>query len=272
MYVPMDLAFEHYIHVKQDLNEAEYVKICEEMTNPRYVPVTESEGYRLFTENALQISDRVRIIWMHDVERPNDNFLARRMAEVEHRYGLRSSFNLRMACIWDENWRKDLDKILEFGHEFQYQHEDLVITQGNQAEGIASFRKNMEILKSFYPKVTLAFGHGVYKSGFDSAALFKINGEYSLELMEQAGLPPYGELYSFMGQLRKQFQDKFHYFGESTYIAGDEFVAALRSTKPGDVVMFLQHPTWWSSNYPVDELKYLMRESPFFHKREAVFQ
>ena len=273
MYVPMDLAFEHYAHVKQDLNEAEYVKICEEMANPRYLPVTEAEGYRLWQEGNLVSPDHVRVMWMHDVERPNDNFLARRMAEVEHRYGFRSSFNLRMVCIWDDEWRRDLDRILELGHEFEYQHEDLVITAGDQAAALESFRKNLALLRQYYPKVTLAFGHGVYKSGIDSAALFHdATGHFDQHLLQQAGLPPYGELYSFMELMEQTYGDRFHYFGESTCLGGDEFVAALRGCELGDVVMFLQHPTWWSGNYDFDELRHLMRRGPFFRNRPPQFQ
>ena len=152
-YIPMDLAFEHYAHVKQDLNSFEYAKICAEMSNPRYSTVTEAEGLDLYMKGELLVPDKVRVVWMHDVERPNDNLLARRMAEMEHSFGFRSSFNIRVICAIDEEWRQDLLKIAELGdHDIEYQHEDLVITQGDQKAGLESFRKNIAYLRTFFPK------------------------------------------------------------------------------------------------------------------------
>ena len=265
-YVPMDLAFEHYAHVKQDFNTQEYVKICAELVKPRYSVMTESEGYDAYFKGELQQPDKVRVIWMHDIERPNDNFLARRMAEVEHEFGFRSSYNVRVISVIDPEWREELFKISKLGHEFQYQHEDIVITEGDQAAGIESFKQNMAYLRGFFPEIKLAFGHGVYKAAWGSDSLVRnADGEFDQDLIKACGLPPYGELYSFQRKIAQEFGEKYHYFGESRCIGGDEFADALRSCKEGDVVMFLQHPTWWSSNYDVEDLKYLMRTSVFFH-------
>ncbi len=264
-YIPMDLAFEHYAHVKQDFNAQEYAKICREMVKSRYVPVTESEGYDLYFKGELLIPDKVRVIWFHDVERPNDNYLALKMAEMEHDFGFRTSYNLRIISLVEPMWREDLFKIRDMGHEFQYQHEDLVITGGDQAAAIESFKENMKYLRSFFPDVRLAFGHGVYKSGIDSAALVKDANGYSEELIKACGLPESGELYAFFARLKKELGDKFRVVGESGCLGGDEFAEALRQAKEGTVLAFLQHPTWWSNNYDFNELRYIMRESKFFH-------
>ncbi len=266
-YIPMDLAFEHYAHVKQDLNSFEYAKICAEMSNPRYVTVTEAEGLDLYMKGELLLPDKVRVVWMHDVERPNDNLLARRMAEMEHAFGFRSSFNIRVVCAIDDEWRQDLLKIAELGdHDIEYQHEDLVITQGDQTAGLESFRSNLAYLRTFFPKIRVAFGHGVYKSGIDSAALFRTNGEYDQKLLDKCGLPKYGEFYFFMSHLRKELGDRFRHVSEGTNCyGGDDFVAELKKCREGDVMFFLQHPTWWSSNYDFNDLKRIMRKSVFFH-------
>lgn len=265
-YVPMDLSFEHYAHVRQDFNAQEYAKICGELVKERYSIMTESEGYEAFFRGDLQQADKVRIVWMHDIERPNDNYLALKMAEMEHAFGFRSSYNIRVVSVIDPVWREDLFKIRDLGHEFQYQHEDIVITEGDKAAGIESFKKNMEYLRGFFPEIKYAFGHGVYKAQWDSAALVrKEDKTWDEEAIAACGLPPFGEFYSLMTEMKKKFGDHFHYFGESTCIGGDEFVAALKSCVPGDVVMFLQHPTWWSNNYDFEELKYILRKSVFFH-------
>ena len=261
-YVPMDLAFEHYAHVKQEFNAQEYAKICAEVSKPRYSVVNESEAYKLYFQGQLVLPDQVRVIWLHDVERPNDNYLALKMAEMEHEFNFRTSYNIRLVSLAEPAWREDLFKIKALGHEFQYQHEDLVITGGDQAAAIESFKRNMAYMREFFPEITLAYGHGVYKSGIDSAALVKnADGVYDEELIKACGLPESGELYCFFHRLQQELGEHYFYAVEAKCIGGDEFAAALRARQAGDVVVFLQHPTWWSSNYDFEELKYIIRQS-----------
>lgn len=265
-YVPMDLAFEHYSHVRQDFNAQEYSKICREMIKDRYSVVNESQAYELFFKGDLALEDKVRVIWLHDIERPNDNFLALKMAEMEHDFGFSTSYNIRMISVAEAMWMDELYKIRDLGHEFQYQHEDLVICNGDQTAAIASFRSNMAKLRAIFPEITLAFGHGVYKSGIDSSALVRnSDGTFNEDLIKACGLPPSGELYCFFDRLEKTFGDRYFYAVESRCIGGDEFVQALQQRKAGDVIVFLQHPTWWSSNYDFEELKYIIRKSKYFH-------
>ena len=265
-YIPMDLGFEHYSRIKHDLNAKEYAKILAEISKERYAPVSVSEAYDLYFNGGLVLPDKVRVIWMHDIERPSDNFLARRMAEMEHEFGFKTTYNIRLILLQEPTWRDELFRIRELGHEIQYQHEDLVICKGDQAAAIESFKKNMQYVREFFPEVKFAFGHGVFKSGIDSAALVKNpDGSYSEELIKKCGLPESGELYAFLHRLHNDLGEHYSYVVESRFIGGDEFAEGLRAAKPGDVVVFLQHPTWWSDSYDFENLKFVMRESKFFH-------
>lgn len=266
-YVPMDLGFEHYSHIKHDLNAGEYAKILAEISKDRYSVVNASEAYDLYFNGKLRLDDKVRVIWLHDIERPSDNFLARRMAEMEHEFGFRTTYNIRLVSLVEPTWRDELFKICELGHEIQYQHEDLVICNGDQAAAIESFKENMQYIREFFPNVRLAFGHGVFKSGIDSAALVKNpDGSYNEELIKACGLPESGELYAFFDRIKKEYGEQHcFYVIESSFIGGDEFADGLRASNPGDVVIFLQHPTWWSDSYDIEELKFVMRKSKFFH-------
>ena len=266
-YIPIDLGFEHYSHVKHDLNAKEYAKILAEISKERYAPVNVSEAYDLYFKNELVLPDKVRVIWLHDIERPSDNFLARRMAEMEHEFGFHTTYNIRLVSLIEPTWRDDLYKICELGGEIQYQHEDMVICNGDQAAAIESFKANMQYVREFFPKVRFAFGHGVFKAGIDSAALVKNpDGSYSEELIKKCGLPESGELYAFFDRLKIELgEQNCFYIIESRFIGGDEFAAGLRAAKPGDVVIFLQHPTWWSDTYDFEDLKFVMRKSKFFH-------
>ena len=266
-YIPIDLGFEHYSRIRHDLNIREYRKILDEISKDRYDAVNVSEAYDLYFKGELVVPDKVRVIWLHDIERPSDNFLARRMAEMEHEAGFRTTYNIRLVSLIEPSWRDELFRICELGHEIQYQHEDLVICKGDHAAAIESFKANMQYVREFFPDVRFAFGHGVFQSGIDSAALVKNpDGSYSEELIKACGLPESGELYAFFARLQKEYgKERCFYIIESRFIGGDEFVAGLQASKPGDVVIFLQHPTWWSDSYDFEELKFVMRKSKFFH-------
>lgn len=264
-YIPIDLGFEHYTKLDDHLNAKEYGKILAEISKDRYAPVPYAEALKLYDENRLVIPDKVRVIWVHDVERPADNYIAREMAEMEASFGFRTSYNIRVVCAATQELRDELDAILALGHEIQYQYEDLVIAEGDKVKGRELFRQNMAALKKFYPSITLAYAHGVYKSGYDSTQLFKENGEWKTELLQEVGLThPYGELYRFCAHLAKELGDKYRGSAESRFIGGDEFSEFLRSAKEGDVLFFLQHPTWWYSRYDLKRIKEAIRGGVFF--------
>ena len=263
-YIPIDLGFEHYSKLKDTLNAKEYAKILAEMSSGRYLPVPYAEALKLYDEKRLFPEDKVRVIWVHDIERPSDNYIAREMAEMEASFGFRTSYNIRLVCAATPELRAELEAILALGHELQYQYEDLVITRGDKEKARASFRENFAALKKIFPGISLAYAHGVYLSGFDSTQIFKENGEWRTELLQECGLPPYGELYRFCSQLAKELGGRFRSAVESRTIGGDEFTAALKSCKAGDVLFFLQHPTWWYSRYDLESIKKAVRGGVFF--------
>jgi len=265
-YIPIDLAFEHYSRIRHHLNAREYTKILAELCKPKYCEITEGEALALYSEGKLVIPDKVRVVWMHDIERPDDNFLAHEMAELEHRFGFRTSYNIRMISLALPRWAAEIDAIRDLGHDIQYQHEDLVESSNDIPRGLELFKMHLAEVRKRYPSVTAAFGHGVYGSGINSADLFKDKeGNWHPEWWQQCGLEhPQAELYCFMDTLHKELGEHFRYFGEAHCIGGDEFVQAISGTRAGDVVFFLQHPTWWADDYDLDELKYIFRESPLF--------
>lgn len=264
-YIPIDLGFEHYSKLNDELNAKEYAKILAEMSRGRYAPVPYSEALKLYDAKELVLPDKVRVIWVHDVERPSDNYIARQMAEMEASFGFRTSYNIRVVCARTQELRDELNALLALGHELQYQYEDLVITKGDKAAARASFRENMAALKKFFPGITLAYAHGVFLSGFDSTQMFKVDGEWRTELLQECGIThPYGELYRFCAQLGKELGSRYHGVCESRCIGGGEFAAALKSCREGDVIFFLQHPTWWYSRYDLDRIKAVIRGGDFF--------
>ncbi|MBR2374113.1 MAG: hypothetical protein IKA87_07775 [Lentisphaeria bacterium] len=264
-YIPIDLGFEHYTKLDDHLNAKEYSKILAEMSSGKYEPVPYSEALQLYDEKKLVIPDKVRVIWVHDMERPSDNYIAREMAEMEQSFGFRTSYNIRVVCTATQELRDELQGLLDLGHELQYQYEDLVIAQGDLEKARESFRGNFAALRKLYPGIRYCYAHGVFLSGYNSIDIFRENGVWKTELLQQCGIDhPYGELYRFCGQLKNELGEKYKSAGESRCIGGDEFVAVMRQCKPGDVLYFLQHPTWWYSRYDFDRIKAALRGGAFF--------
>ncbi|MBQ9753571.1 MAG: hypothetical protein IJV93_02340 [Lentisphaeria bacterium] len=264
-YIPIDLGFEQYTKLDDSLNAKEYSKILAEISKPRYAPVPFAEALKLYDESKLVLEDKVRVIWVHDIERPSDNWIAREMAEMEASFGFRTSYNIRMVSAATQELRDELDAILALGHEIQYQYEDLVMTEGDKVKGRESFRSNLAALKKYFPTITVCYAHGVYKSGFDSTDLFKEDGVWKTELLQECGINhPYGELYRFCAKLKEDLGDKYYGAYESRCIGGDEFAAFLRNTQEGGVAYVLQHTTGWYNRYDIGRIKEALRSGVFF--------
>jgi hypothetical protein len=241
--------------LNQHLQVHEYRKLCRELKKPKYSVVQASKALQLFDRGRLQVPNRVRVIWIHDIESPSDNWLAEEMAETEAAYGFASTYNIRTFCATDEELLVPLRRIVKLGGEIQYQHEDLVTAHGNVRTARKMFRRNLEWLRRFFPKITIAFAHGVWLSGIDGTDLFKVNGRWRPSLWTRHGIHPLGELYYFMSVAEATYGEKFHYLGESRCLGAREFLAALERTVEGDVVMFLQHPSWWSTVLDIERAK-----------------
>jgi len=265
-YRPIDLPGIFYMKLNQHLQVGEYRRLCRELRKSKYSVVRASEALRLFDQKRLMIKDRVRVIWIHDVESPSDNWLAEEMAEVEAAHGFASTYNIRTFCAMDNELRKTLRRVVKWGGEIQYQYEDLVTAHGDVRLARRMFGENLKWLRRHFPRINVAFSHGVWLSGLDSADQFKVGGRWRPALWTRYGIHPDGELSYFMDILRETYGARFHFFAEPRYLGADEFLTALDETVPGDIVMFLQHPGWWSTIIDIGQMKTCLRESVFFKK------
>jgi len=256
-YLPIDLPGLFYIKINQRLNKKEYSRLCRELNKKRYSVVKASEALALYDQGLLQLRDQVRVIWIHDIESPSDNWLAEEIAAIEAQYGLSSTHNIRIFCMMNEELLKPLYAVIRYGGEIGYQYEELVATRGNVQEAQILFGKNLAAVRKVFPGVTTAFSHGVWLSGIDSTNQFKTNGQWNPEVWRKFGIHKNGELYYFMDILKQNFPNDFHYLGEDRYLGADEFLAALRNVAPGGIVMFLQHPTYWSTITDINSWKRL---------------
>ena len=96
-YFPIDLPGLFYMKLNQHLQVHEYRKLCRELKKPKYSVVQASKALQLFDRGRLQVRNRVRVIWIHDIESPSDNWLAEEMAETEAAHGFASTYNMFAA-------------------------------------------------------------------------------------------------------------------------------------------------------------------------------
>jgi hypothetical protein len=260
-YLPIDLPGLFCIKINQRLNKKEYSRICRELGKKnRYSVVNATKSLALYDTDELQISDAVRVIWMHDIESPSDNWLAEEIAKVEADYGFASTHNIRTFSIMNDELLKPLKNVVRLGGEIGYQYEDLVATKGDARAARLLFGKNLAEIRKYFPKVTTAFSHGVWLSGINAIDQFKTNGKWKPEFWRKYGIHKNGEFYYFMDLLQAKYRDKFRYINENSCMGADEFLAALRAVRPGGVVMFLQHPTYWSTIADIESWKRLRKE------------
>lgn len=264
-YMPIDLPGIWYTKLNQNINEKEYLPLCRELKKEKYRVIKASEALKLFDEKKLHQDDKVTVIWIHDIESPCENWLSEDMAILEADHGLSSTHNIRIFSMMEEYLREPLFNIVKMGGEIQYQYEELVATRGNVSEARTLFRENLLEVRKYFPDINIAFSHGVYLSGIEATDQFKDQaGKWQPSVWIEQGIHPLGELYYFMELLREKYERKFHYFGEGRYLGADEFLHALNDTGRGDVVMFLQHPMYWSTAVDIAKFKKCARESTFF--------
>ena len=107
------------------------------------------------------------VIMRHDVDiRPS---YALKMAQLEHLYGIKSSYYFRI--VPESNDAAIIQAIADLGHEIGYHYEDLCICKGDHHEAIAHFEKSLAYFRDFYPVKTICM-HGSPRSKYDPKDLW----------------------------------------------------------------------------------------------------
>lgn len=134
-----------------------------------------SAGYQTYTFAAyLKEKPEGRVVILrHDVDEQPLNAL--KMAEAEHDFGIKATYYFRI--VKQSNDPNIIRKIVALGHEIGYHYEDLSRTNGNYEQAMASFSKNLDYFRTFYPVETICM-HGSSTSEYDNRTLWK---KYKME-------------------------------------------------------------------------------------------
>jgi len=130
-----------------------------------------SNGYEFITFEeycSLQILPAKFVILRHDVDRLPWNAVV--MAKIETSKKIRASYYFRIA---EEAYHEEVIKqIVDLGHEAGYHYEDLDLSHGKLEGAYASYLKNLEHFRKFYPVKTICM-HGSPMSQYDNRDLWK---------------------------------------------------------------------------------------------------
>ena len=108
------------------------------------------------------------LVLRHDVDEQPQNAL--KMAETENALGVNATYYFRRVPKSDHP--DVIRKIAAMGHEIGYHYEDLTLSEGDMPKAIASFSKNLDYFRQFYPVKTVCM-HGSSSSRYDNREIWK---------------------------------------------------------------------------------------------------
>lgn len=208
---------------------------------------------------ALMVEDYVRgkfregekiFILRQDADRMPFNAL--KMAKLQHDMGVRSTYYFRVLESYHEPVMRG---IVDLGHELGYHYEDVSLCGGDLMRAYDSFRKNLELFRSFYPVVTICM-HGSPMSKFDNRLLWKkfnyrddgIIAEpyFDIDFSRVLYITDTGRAWNRTAvSVRDKVQSDYHFNFQSTPDIASRFTAGSLPLH----IMHNVHPHRWNDNY-----------------------
>jgi len=229
----------------RDFTHKIYKELLLELISKEYQFVT-VEGY--FTSNYNH--DRPFILMRHDVDRrPNSSL---QMARIEHTLGLKSTYYFR--AISKTLKPKIIEEIVALGHEIGYHYESLAETNGDYAEALIDFEKNLSIFNRLYPIRSISM-HGRPTSKWDSRLLwakydykkYGILSEpyFDLDFNEILYITDAGRAWNNKSvNLRDKVETRFNFIFNHT----SEIISYIKRDKLPKKIMINIHSEHWASN------------------------
>ena len=217
------------------------------------------ELVRAFVESGYQITT-VRqyletlpggkvLVLRHDVDEQPQNAL--KMAEAEKEQGVIATYYFRRVPKSDHP--DIIRKIAAMGHEIGYHYEDLTLSEGDLSTAVASFSRNLEYFRQYYPVKTVCM-HGSSSSRFDNREIWKqvqlddfgLVGEPYLSFdfnqmfyLTDTGYAWDGGKFAVRDKVYSAFSMSFHHT--------DEVIDAVRNGRFPEQSLILAHTLWTDS-------------------------
>lgn len=233
------------------------------------------ELIRAFVESGYQITT-VRqfletrpvgkvLVLRHDVDEQPQNAL--KMARTENGLGINATYYFRKVPKSDHP--DVIREIVAMGHEIGYHYEDLTLSEGDFSAALASFTRNLEYFRKYYPVKTVCM-HGSSSSRYDNREIWKkvqladygLIGEPYLSFdynqvfyLTDTGYAWDGGKYAVRDRVESPFPLSFH--------RTEEVIGTVRTGHFPEQTLMLAH-TLWTDSLPLWTFLH-MRE--FFRNR-----
>ena len=139
-----------------------YHELCSALRTNHYVCLTFSD----YLQDNNKIKNKIAIL-RHDVDRKPSNAL--RMAELENKLGIRSTYYFRYPYTFNVDI---IEKIIDLGHEIGYHYEVLSKTNGDCEKAKDLFKEELSKFREIYFVKTICM-HGSPLSKYDNRSLWK---------------------------------------------------------------------------------------------------
>jgi hypothetical protein len=190
------------------------------------------------------------VILRHDVDKLPGNSLG--FAKLQNNFGIKGTYYFRIVNeSFDINF---IQKIASLGHEIGYHYEDLAFAKGDIDMAYNIFKKNIEIIRKFYPVKTICM-HGSPLSKWDNKKIWEkysyrdlgIIGEpyFDLNLDQVLYVTDTGRRWDgYNVSIRDKVDSKFN----STFKTTGDIIYSIKKKSLPDKIMFTFHPQRWNNN------------------------
>ena len=124
--------------------------------------------FQTFEELMTDPAKGKSLVMRHDVDELAWNAL--KMAQLENKLGIRATYFFRI--VKQSNVPEVIKQIVGLGHEIGYHYEDLALAEGDEVQGIGTFKENLEYFRKYYPVRSVCM-HGSSTSKYDNRLLWK---------------------------------------------------------------------------------------------------
>jgi len=204
-------------------------------------------GYQVlpFKDYAVgEIKSGKYLILRHDVDR--FPLQALKMARIESNMGILGTYFFRI--IPSVFKPAIIEEIASLGHEIGYHYEDLSTCHGNIQKAIASFSKNLDLLRDYYPVMTICM-HGSPYSRWDNKLMWNKNEYRQYGIVADVYLDVDFEKVFYITDngngwnktnvsIRDKVKSSFHIPIRNT----GHLISMINSSKLPDLVMLNAHP------------------------------
>ena len=220
-----------------------YERLLDEMGKERYAVLRVVDFIRLYRNDSLPL-DKVIVILRHDVDFSPS--LAYRMADLEMKYGIRSTYYIRTRGPYNilgrgfHDWLKNLS---DLGFEVGLHYETLYYSNYNFTEAERLLESDLNLLRSIVPVYTVCSHGNAPRQKYINYEVFIRNpGLYSRLRIEGEA---YLTVFRMLRELKKSGVIRDYVYLSDTYRRDIDWIGRLRNASRGEIIYTLIHPDNW---------------------------